>query len=139
MFSSLYIVDAKLVCSSDKDSELIFIGSLLSTEELNSTDIRDTLLREYLLLGATVNVAGQMIKINNYCSAVVVEEETYHCQAALTATIAPSSGNDPLFIGIGVGMGLLVILLLLGCIIVTWICFSRRRLRSKYMHNLTIP
>lgn len=140
-FSPQYIVDANLVCGNDKDNEFIFIGSILSTGELNSTVIRDTHLQDYLLLREMVNVAGQMIQIDPYCSALVLEEETYRCLAAGEATHAPISGqsavNLAIEIAIGAGAGLFIFLLLfIGCFVLC-LCCARRDVRTKYKEPRT--
>lgn len=143
VFSSQYIVDAKLACGNDKDNEFIFVGSLLSTGELNSTAIRDTILQEYLRRSEMVNVVGEMYQINNYCSAQVVEEATYRCLAAnpLQATIAPTSGksavNLAIEIAIGAGAGLIFFLLLFAGCLILCMCCLRRDVRTKYKEPRT--
>lgn len=140
VFSPQYIVNPQLVCGKDKEDELIFVGSALSVGHINSTVIRDTFIQEYLTQGGVVTVAGQVVKINNYCSAVVTEEETHpSCLASSNATTAPSSGSSVWFIVIGVAVGVLLVVLLLIGILVVCVCCCRRGLRRKYnIHNLAI-
>lgn len=129
------------MCGNDKANEFIFIGSVLSTGELNSTVIRDTLLQDYLSRSETVDIAGQVFQINPYCAPIVVEEDTHRCVASDQATIAPTSGksavNLAIEIAIGAGAGLFVILLLfIGCLVLC-ICCSRREVRTKYKEPRT--
>ena len=137
-------MDSKIACANEENNEFIFVGSVLSTGELNSTVIRDTVLQEYLLRNETVNVAGQMIKINRYCSAVVLDESTHRCVAApgVQATKTPTEAgkhalNLAIEIAIGVGAGLLVFLLLFISCLVLCICCSRREVRTKYKEPRT--
>ena len=141
VFSSQYFVGAKLVCANEKVNEFIFIGDVLSTGGINSTVIKDTYLLQYVQREETVNVDGQPIRVNGYCSPDVLEEETYRCLAAGESTIAPTSGksavNVAIEIAIGAGAGLVVILLLfVGCLVLC-ICCSRREVRTKYKEPRT--
>ena len=136
-------MDAKLACANDKDNEFIFVGNFLSTGELNSTAIRDTVLQEYLGQSEMVMIAGKTYRINSYCSAQVLEEETYRCLAVdpLSVTVAPTSGksavNLAIEVAIGAGAGLIfVLMLLVGCLILCMCCL-RKDVRTKYKEPRT--
>lgn len=142
VFSPQYIVNAKLVCGNDKDNEFIFVGSFLSTAELNSTAIRDTILQEYVIRSEMVaNVAGEMLKVNKYCSALVLDEVNYGCVADGSPTLAAVSGKSPvnlaIEIAIGAGAGLVFFLLLFAGCLVLCICCLRKDVRTKYKEPRT--
>lgn len=141
VFSPQYIVDAKLACGNEKDNEFVFVGSFLSTAELNSTAIRDTVLQEYIRREMEVNVAGEMLQINRYCSAQVLDEVNYGCYADGKPTLAAVSGKSPvnlaIEIAIGAGAGLVFFLLVfVGCLVLC-ICCLRRDVRTKYKEPRT--
>jgi hypothetical protein len=141
VFSPQYIVDAKLACGNEKDNEFIFVGSLLSTAELNSTAIRDSILQDYLRRNEMVNIAGAAFQVNSYCSALVLDESDFRCLASDEATVAPISGksavNLAIEIAIGAGAGLVFFMLVfIGCLILC-ICCLRRDVRTKYKEPRT--
>lgn len=141
VFSPQYIVDAILVCENEKDNEFIFIGRILSTGDLNSTYLRNHFVQKYLSRSEMVTIDGQPLKINNYCSATVLEEGNYACLASGEPTLAPTSGksavNLAIEIAIGAGAGLFLFLLVsIGCLILC-LCCSRREVRTKYKEPRT--
>ena len=125
-----------LVCGQGSDGEFVFLGSLLSTGDRNSTYLTEELLQTYLHQKERVNVDGVALRIDDYCSTQVLEDDNFLCLAAGDPTNAPTSGksavNLAIEIAVGIGAGLFLFLLVtVGCLILC-ICCTRRDVRSKY-------
>ncbi len=134
-------MDTKLVCAGDKDNEFVFIGSILSTGDLNSTFIRDELLQDYLYGTPKISVNGVPLTINNYCSVTVLDGDNFVCLAAGDPTKAPTSGKSAVTlaieIAVGIGAGLFLFLLVTVACLILCLCCTRRDVRSKYKEQKT--
>ena len=125
MFTVDHILNAGLVCA---DNEVVFVGSVLHTDGYQDTDIMET-LEDFKSQDGMLNITGVVLEIDDGCSTVVMNGETYPCLADNSPAATNDSPNMVFIIAICVAVGVLVIIVVLINIMTVAFCRHKKRRR----------
>jgi hypothetical protein len=137
VFTVEHIVNAMLVCPLDED-EVVFVGSVLPTDEHDGTDIRDIFLEDYKSQGGMLSASGVAFQIVTRCSTTVLDEETYPCQPVTTIPFELSD-TDRFVIAICAALSVLITAILFTCIFVVCLCCRKKEhhsINKKKKHGM---
>ncbi len=137
-FSQEYLTDTILDCVKPDSNEFIYKGNVLATNELDSTEIRDTHIQVFVDKAPDVPVLGVSFKVNPYCNTTInsLEPGNTLCLAQ-SPTNAPgdAAGSNTIILALqivgGVAGAALLSLIVFVPVCIACCCCARQDVKNK--------
>ncbi len=137
-FSPEYLTDSMLDCTEASANEFIYKGNALASNQLPSSEIRDTHIQGFVDKSPVVPVLGESFQVNSYCNTTInnLEPGNALCFApSPTRASGDAAGGNVIILALeivgGVAGAALLALVIFVPVCIACCCCARKDVKNK--------